>query len=108
MKKQATTCTLKKNNTDAKRRGKGQGTIWQEKNGKWRGQLSVGVKLNGSSERRSFSGTTRDEVQRKMNDFIQLANLPVSSFAAPGVPGENPEMVVNARVTVAQVIHRWL
>ena len=108
MKKQTTIYTLKKKDTDAKRRGKGQGTIWQEKNGKWRGQLSVGVKLNGSSERRSFSGATRDEVQRKMNDFIQLANLPVSSFVAPGVPGENPEMVVNVRVTVAQIIHRWL
>lgn len=108
MNKQTTIYTLQSKNTAPKRRSKGQGTIWQDRNGKWRGQLVVGMKGDGTSERRSFSGTSRDEVQRKLNEFIQLANASFETRAIPGEEIEGVKTVVRSRITVAQMAQRWL
>ena len=108
MSKQTTIYTLQSKNTAPKRRSKGQGTIWQDRNGKWRGQLVVGMKGDGTSERRSFSGTSRDEVQRKLNEFIQLANASFETRAIPDEETVGVETVVRSRTTVAQMAQRWL
>lgn len=108
MEKQPTIRTLKKDNPVRTRRRKGQGTIWQDKRGQWRGQLSIGIRSDGRSERRSFSGASKDEVQRKINDYIQLASLPVSLLTNPDDSGAASHSTANVRVTVAQIIHRWL
>ncbi|HIY12957.1 MAG TPA: site-specific integrase [Candidatus Agathobaculum merdipullorum] len=108
MSKQTTIYTLQSKNTAPKRRSKGQGTIWQDRNGKWRGQLVVGMKGDGTSERRSFSGTSRDEVQRKLNEFIQLANASFETRAIPDEEIGGVETVVRPRITVAQMAQRWL
>lgn len=108
MSKQTTIYTLQSKNTAPKRRSKGQGTIWQDRNGKWRGQLVVGMKGDGTSERRSFSGTSRDEVQRKLNEFIQLTNASFETRAIPDEEIEGVETVVRSRITVAQMAQRWL
>lgn len=108
MSKQTTIYTLQSKNTAPKRRSKGQGTIWQDRNGKWRGQLVVGMKGDGTSERRSFSGTSRDEVQRKLNEFIQLANASFETRTIPDEEIEGVETVVRSRITVAQMAKRWL
>lgn len=108
MSKQPTIYTLQSKNTAPKRRSKGQGTIWQDRNGKWRGQLVVGMKGDGTSERRSFSGTSRDEVQRKLNEFIQLANASFETRVIPDEEIEGVETVVRSRITVAQMAQRWL
>lgn len=108
MSKQPTIYTLQSKNTAPKRCSKGQGTIWQDRNGKWRGQLVVGMKGDGTSERRSFSGTSRDEVQRKLNEFIQLANASFETRVIPDEEIEGVETVVRSRITVAQMAQRWL
>lgn len=108
MSKQTTIYTLQSKNTAPKRRSKGQGTIWQDRNGKWRGQLVVGMKGDGTSERRSFSGTSRDEVQRKLNEFIQLANASFETRAIPDEEIEGVKTVVRSRITVVQMAQRWL
>lgn len=108
MSKQTTIYTLQSKNTAPKRRSKGQGTIWQDRNGKWRGQLVVGMKGDGTSERRSFSGTSRDEVQRKLNEFIRLANASFETRAIPDEEIGGVETVVRSRITVAQMAQRWL
>lgn len=108
MKKQTTIYTLQSKNTAPKRRSKGQGTIWQDKNGKWRGQIAVGVKVDGTPERRSFSGTSRDEVQRKLNEFIQLANASFETRATFDEETDREKPVVKSRITVAQMARRWL
>lgn len=108
MSKQTTIYTLQSKNTAPKRRSKGQGTIWQDRNGKWRGQLVVGMKGDGTSERRSFSGTSRDEVQRKLNEFIQLANASFETRAIPDEEIGGVETMVRPRITVAQMAQRWL
>lgn len=108
MKKQTTIYTLKSKNAAPRRRSKGQGTIWQDKNGKWRGQIAVGVKVDGTPERRSFSGTSRDEVQRKLNEFIQLANASFETRAIFDEETDREKPVVKSRITVAQMARRWL
>lgn len=108
MSKQPTIYTLQSKNTAPKRCSKGQGTIWQDRNGKWRGQLVVGMKGDGTSERRSFSGTSRDEVQRELNEFIQLANASFETRVIPDEEIEGVETVVRSRITVAQMAQRWL
>lgn len=106
MKKQTTIYTLKSKNAAPRRRSKGQGTIWQDKNGKWRGQIAVGVKVDGTPERRSFSGTSRDEVQRKLNEFIQLANASFETRAIFDEETDREKPVVKSRITVAQMARR--
>lgn len=45
------------------RRGKGEGSIYQ-KNGKWYGLVTLGYNSQGKQVRKSFHGTTREEVAR--------------------------------------------
>lgn len=66
------------------------------------------MKGGGTSERRSFSGTSRDEVQRKLNEFIQLANASFETRAIPDEEIGGVETVVRSRITVAQMAQRWL
>lgn len=108
MKQQTTIYTLKKKNTNPKRRRKGQGTVWQDSSGKWRGQITIGIKSTGAAERRSFSGSTEEEVQKKMNEFIQLANAPIMTQTDPVWTPEPKKANKKTRVTVEQIIHRWL
>ena len=52
-----------------KRRGRGEGTIYQRPNGLWVAMNSVGVDHEGRRIRRSVSGRTKAEVQRKLRDL---------------------------------------
>jgi len=52
----------------AKKRGNGEGTIYySEKLGRWVGQLTIGTKPNGKSDRKTRYGKTRKEVVEKLN-----------------------------------------
>ena len=109
MSKQMTIWTLKKSNKNpSKRRSKGQGTIWQDRNGKWRGQIVIGMKANGTAERRSFSGTSMDEVQRKLNEFIQLANASFDTQSMQSEEVTSARISAQTRITVSQIARRWL
>ena len=109
MSKQMTICTLKKSNKNpSKRRSKGQGTIWQDRNGKWRCQIVIGMKANGTAERRSFSGTSMDEVQRKLNEFIQLANASFDTQSMQSEEVTSARISAQTRITVSQIARRWL
>jgi integrase len=48
------------------RRGNNEGTIFQRKDGKWMGQITVGYSENGKIKRKSYFGHTRAEVALKM------------------------------------------
>jgi integrase len=48
------------------RRGNNEGTIFQRKDGRWLGQITVGYNENGSAKRRTYYGRTRSEVALKM------------------------------------------
>jgi len=63
------------------RRPKGMGTIWQNKNGIWRGQVSVGSQESGTAKKHSFSGQTREEVEAKLEAQYALQQRPATESA---------------------------
>ena len=46
----------------ATKRGNGEGSIYQRKDGLWIGAISIGRDINGNIKRKTFSGKTRSEV----------------------------------------------
>ena len=52
------------------KRGNGEGSIYQRKDGLWIGAISIGRDTNGKIKRKTFSGKTRSEVNKKMKSYI--------------------------------------
>jgi len=77
----------------ARRRGSGEGSIYRDKDGRWRGSVHLGYR-GGKRSRKIVSGKTRAEVARKVRDALQAAEAGLN-FA--------PE-----RQTVADFLTRWL
>jgi integrase len=77
---------------ERKRRGRGEGSITQGKDGRWVGRLTYYV--DGERKRKPFYGHTRQEAARKLTAALkeQQDGLPVS----------------NDRQTVAQFMASWL
>lgn len=55
------------------RRGNKEGTIYQRKDGKWCGQVLAGYNELGKPIRKTFYGTTREEVARKVAETTHQA-----------------------------------
>ena len=53
---------------NGKKRGNGEGSIYQRENGTWAGQLTYFDIVQGKKRRLSISGRTRKEVQDKMHE----------------------------------------
>ncbi len=51
----------------SKRRGNGEGSIYQRADGKWRATLTIGHDENGKRKRRYLYGRTKGEVLEKIN-----------------------------------------
>lgn len=49
-------------NTKKHRRGNGEGSVYQRKDGTWAAVLTVGVKPDGKPDRKFLYGKTRKEV----------------------------------------------
>lgn len=54
----------------SKRRGNGEGSIFKDKSGNWRGVITIGVNADGSQKRKTFYGKTRNEVADKVNKAL--------------------------------------
>jgi hypothetical protein len=52
-----------------KRRDKGDGSLFQRKDGKWVAQLRVGVKENGKPKLKSFVNDTRQEAKKRLDEY---------------------------------------
>lgn len=86
---------MSKGSKGSKRRGSGEGSIYQREDGRWMGAVNLGGGVGGQKRtRRYVSGKTRQEVQRK------LAELRREVEAGRPVVGE--------RQTVAQYLTGWL
>ena len=76
------------------RRGRGEGTIYQRPGGSWSGMCSVGVDAEGKRIRRTVSGKTKAEVQRKLRELQN--DLDSGAAAAP------------VRIRLSDYLRRWL
>jgi integrase len=55
----------------AKRRGNSEGSIYQCKDSRWRGEISLGYKSNGRPRRKVLYGTTRAEVSEALKKLLR-------------------------------------
>lgn len=53
-----------------KRRGNGEGSFRQRKNGTWEASIMCGYKITGAKNVRFFYGSTKAEVRRKMQEYL--------------------------------------
>lgn len=55
---------LKEAKSKVKRRGNNEGSIFQRKDGRWCGMITVGYKTNGKPIRKTIYGTSRQDVAK--------------------------------------------
>lgn len=79
-----------------RKRGDGEGSIDEVREGLWRGRVMVGYKPDGKPDRRVIYGKTRAEVQRKLRELARQAEQGMLGDAEAG------------RVCVSAFLDRWL
>jgi len=77
-----------------KKRGTGEGTVFQRSDGRWVGRLSLGFDQNGRRVQKTVYGLTQAEVNEKIDDLKQQRKQ-----NARGIVGKD---------TVAGYLQRWL
>lgn len=77
-----------------RRRGKGEGSIYQRADGRWIGAITVGYAANGKQKRKTVSGRTQQEALRKLRAAQRQAD--------EGLPPSNDN------VTVANLLDQWI
>ena len=75
------------------RRGKGEGTIFKRKDGRWQGAITIGYDENGKQRRKTVYGSTRAEVRDKLDEIQR-------QFSTGTLP--------SAQLTVEQYLKQWL
>src|SRR4051812_25830274 len=80
----------------AHKRGDGEGSITQRRDGLWMARLAVGRLPDGRLDRRTVYSKTRAEVQRKLATL--RASAQAGTLADPGAD----------RITLAAFLERWL
>jgi integrase len=79
--------------TQKRRRGRGEGSIYKRKDGRWEGRFDVGI-VNGARKRKPVYGRTRHEVAEKLTALAHARKA--------GLP------FVDERTSVADFLHDWL
>lgn len=82
-------------NLMSKKRGAGEGSITQRKDGMWQGAVTVGRNKNGTQKRKYFYGKTRAEVSKKIT--TALKDLQEGNFIDP-----------SGETTLKQWLTHWL
>lgn len=86
--------TAKTKNRSGRKRGDGEGSIVQRKDGLWQGSLMVGRTFDGKADRRTVYAKTRADVQTKLGEIRRLAQ---SQMLPP-----------SHSITFRQFAERWL
>jgi integrase len=68
------------------RRGNGEGGIYQRKDGRWCGQVTVGYDEDGKQKKKTMYGKTRDEVAKKVIDASYRVNNGTLAAAVQAEP----------------------
>jgi integrase len=77
-----------------RRRGRGEGGVYQQKDGLWVGRISLGYNADGRRKRKVIYGATKKEVLDKLNGALAIARV-----------GNLPD---SQNLTVGQLLDRWL
>lgn len=77
-----------------RRRGKGEGSIYKRKDGRYEGSVTIGYNANGNPKRKRVYGKTRTEVQEKLNKIIYEINT--GTFIEP------------TKITLGEWLQEWL
>jgi integrase len=83
-----------KKKTNRKRRGRGEGSVFEREDGQWVGSVSLGLTEAGKRKRKTVYGATKQEVLEKMDSLrgdVRAGALPEAS-----------------NLTVGQFLERWL
>ena len=67
-------------NTKKHRRGNGEGSVYQRKDGTWAAVLTVGVKPDGKPDRKFLYGKTRKEVAKHKISLTLVLSLGATMF----------------------------
>jgi len=78
----------------ANRRGSGEGSIYQRKDGRWCAQVSLGYKPGGKPHLKLLYGKTRNEVSEAMKRTLRDQQLGLA--------------ITSDRQTLAQFLSDWL
>ena len=78
----------------AKKRGNGEGSVYQRANGLWVGAITIGLDANGKPRRKSVTGQTRAAVSKKLTAM--------QADHERGLP------IDVKRQTLGQFLDRWL
>lgn len=78
----------------AGKRGNGEGSIFQDKNGRWRGVITMEINANGTQKKKIFYGKTRKEVSEKVNQA--LANI------------KNHNCIESSKMLLSEWLSHWL
>ena len=78
----------------AKKRGNGEGCIRQTKEGYWEARIMIGRNEKGKPKYKTFSSKTRNEVAKKLNNYIANKKALTSEIVC--------------KDTVAQWLNKWL
>jgi integrase len=78
----------------AKRRGSGEGSIFQRKDGRWCGQIWLGYKQNGLANRKIVYGKTRSEVSESLKRLLRDQQMGLR--------------IANDRQTLSSFLTDWL
>jgi integrase len=76
-----------------KRRGRGEGSIYQEADGRWVATISLGYRENGRRRRRKVTGKTKSQVQERLRKLL--------NESAAGIN------VDSNTLTVAEYLDQW-
>jgi integrase len=77
-----------------KRRGRGEGSIYQRDNGRWCATINVGFNPNGKRVRRTLFASTKQGVQEKLRKVLNEV--------------ENGLSIEPHKITVGEFMDRWL
>jgi integrase len=89
-----------------KRRGRGEGSIYQEADGRWVATVSRGLGANGKRRRDKVRGDTKAEVQGKLQELLRAG--PVENAGGLTVAEYLPRWLDAARPDLAETtVERW-
>lgn len=88
-----------------KGRGNGEGTVYQRKDGRWIAQVTTDINpTTGKPKRRTFTGKTRSEVVKRMNEaladlekgtYIEPTTITLERWLTDWLEGRKPHIATN-------------